>query len=230
MGYQIAGTEYKTKKDITLKCRDICKAAGVVSSQDNQSFLLNLLQYHHDWDSKRGEGIDEIQVLRNPEYPGQNTIYLRRVDQSVIDISWTQAVHDIPTGRFKLPQRVRDFKAAARADIKDQIQAFRESSLSGEAVCAISGERLSPDNVHVDHAPPKTFDALLYSFCSANRINPANVDVGSRGGLVPFIADHGVCEAWQDFHSTNAQLRLTTVSANLRQKRPAVMNWAGLCK
>lgn len=136
-GYVIAGSQYATKDEITKRCRSISSRRGLIDGDDLE-FLLDLLPFHHEWEEKVRPGLMSMEFRVNPDYPTTRTLYLKRADGTEIDISWVQAIRDIPTGRNRIPNGLRDFRSAARNEIADQIDAYLKGVIHNRsALCDI---------------------------------------------------------------------------------------------
>lgn len=111
--------------------------------------------------------------------------------------------------------------------MRDQVFAFRDSELSGDMVCPITGERLIRESCAVDHVPPDTFDVLLFRFCADESIDPTCVAVGSDHGVIAVLLDQELLRRWQAYHLTNAKLRILSRTGNLQLPKPRV-DWSEL--
>ncbi len=227
MPYDIADKEFQTKNAIRDRCREILSSTpdGSSVSDDQLPFLLELFQFHDEWDQKKADGVRRISTQTTDH--GTRCFVLVRSDDSQIDISFPHAISLIPTARSKdrIPQQLKDFRSAARVVIRDQIYAFRDKTLATKPTCPILGGNLTRDNCHVDHQGPLFFDRLLFEYCVANSINPLATTVQSVNGTTATFADDELARNWSDYHQSNCQLRLISKLANLQSKPPKV-DWA----
>ncbi|KPZ11998.1 Uncharacterized protein ALO40_00880 [Pseudomonas syringae pv. viburni] len=83
-------------------------------------------------------------------------------------------------------------------------------------------------NMAVDHLAPNTFDQLLFNFCQVNQINPLDVVVGSRDGVVAFLEDTNLRIAWEGYHLKHARLRIISKTGNLKLPKPPIP-WTAVC-
>lgn len=216
MPYTIAGKTYRTKKDVTARCQAILYATpvGGMVDMDDAAFLLGLFSHHTEWTQKHGPGISAITT----QFNGHETkgFWLIRVDGESIDISFMHAIKHLPTARKAdlTPQPLIDFKRGAREAIKDQIDEFRSKTVFS-----------TQDGMHVDHAYPRTFDALLFGFCLENGINPLTVEVVEREGCLHHIIDDEIRDSWWAYHRHYAELRLLSSVDNLKAKK-ARIDWS----
>lgn len=167
MPYIIANDPFRTKNDVTARCRAILAATpdGCYVDADSIPFLLELFQFHDEWGQKAAGGVANVSA-QTTEHGTRCFVLIKRAGGSV-DISFAHAVRLIPTSRSAnlLPQALRDFRSAARVAVKAQIFEFRDSALKDQQQCPVTGDLLTRDTCAVDHVPPKTFDRLLYDFC-----------------------------------------------------------------
>jgi len=79
----------------------------------------------------------------------------------------------------KAPSPMTEAIAALRAEVTEDILRkkrdwFRENGdAEGKVVCAISGARISIEEAHADHAPPRPFGTLSVAFLRARGIEPS---------------------------------------------------------
>ena len=223
MPYELAGQTFPSKKAITERCRAILNATPLNGSviADDLRFLLAVFECHPEWAQKSAQGCDRVSVARSEFY---NSRYFTIWSQGelVSDISFPHAIKHLPGAgrRDRLPQALNDFRNAARAAVRGQIDVFRAGAAP---VCALTGEDLSRSvkRLHVDHVP--TFDQLLFDFCCENQINPTLVSV-IEVDTVPVFSDESVRAAWCEHHRSKACLRILSRDANLSLPK-ANLDW-----
>lgn len=224
MSYWIDNESFRTKDEVLARCRSILAATrdGEPIDEGAAPFLFALFQFHEEWPQKAEGGIKHISTQTTPH--GTRCFVLVNGNGGCIDISFPHAVRLIPSPRSTalIPQALRDFRNAARMAIRAQIFEFRDSALRLDQRCPFTGEVLSPATCAVDHAPPNTFDQLLYDFCRSHSLDPLQVAVGSENGTVAVIEDTGLVVAWQAYHRKNAHLRLLSQMGNLQLCKVAV--------
>jgi len=225
--YVIAELEFRTKELIEVHCRGIVSETGFgeVDSKHEQ-FLLELFGYHDEWEDKTRDGWTGFEVDRAGE-KHTKCFYIMRPDGSREDISWGYAVRCIPTGRQKMSNQLRWFKAGARAEIESQIQRFRETRTDMDGICPVLSVPLRTIKCHVDHTPPDTFEQILRDFCDEQAVDPVTVDVDSRDGIVPYFRDCALAERWHHYHEQRANLRTVSRTANLGAGQ-ARIDWSDL--
>lgn len=218
MPYLIAEESFSTKERITARCREILSATpdGSLVNENSLPFLIALFQHHDEWPQKTGGGILGISTQTTSH--GTRCFVILQKSGSIIDISFPHAIRLIPTTRTVnlIPQALRNFRNAARTAIEAQIREFRDSQLMSELACPITGAPLDRNTCAVDHTPPETFDSLLFNFCQSHRVNPLAVSVGSKHGTVAVLENQTILVAWQNYHQSNAVLRLVSRIGNLQ--------------
>lgn len=227
MAYTIGGIEFSKKSEITEKCSGILNttADGMSVFADNLEFLFALFEFHDEWGQKSDGGVVDISSQTTDH--GTRCFTLLNSSGESIDISFHHAIKLIPTNRTKslIPQKLIDFKNAARSAIKDQITAFRETNLANTTNCSVTGVEINRVNCQVDHIPPTTFDQLLLDFILSKDINPLTVNVVSTNGVVAEFDDEELKSIWQEYHLQNANLRILSRTGNLQLPKTRV-DWS----
>ena len=206
----VLGVTFKTKVAITEAMRSIVnrRMSGEYLSGADLAFVTDLLSHHPEWVEKQGAGVARIQVrLNRGEHFSNKGLWLLRIDDTSIDISWVVAIDAAPPSHDKL---VRD---AARHAIADQVQDARCSRLTEP--CAICGLPIAGE-VHVDHTAPWTFESIFAAWI-LGRAHVALLDAG----LHPVFANEDDLADWQEYHRLFADLRRTHKHCNLSAKGTA---------
>ena len=83
--------------------------------------------------------------------------------------------------------------------------------------CELSGELLWPNEAHLDHAAPLTFEVLVTTFLGFNGIepNPALLSPKQDHQFRTTFADAETAERFRQYHHATAQLRLIKTHLNL---------------
>ncbi len=211
--YTIDGMEFKSKKAV----REYVKT-NIHSqypdhqplSEDHFRFMVDLLK-HHPWaDQKFGEGIQKIWVAPETIY-NTRCFWLERTDGSITDFSFYECL-DGSTA-------LKDFKMACRIAISEDILDFKKRffETNTNSICPVLQTPLTPENCHVDHEFPSTFEQLVNDFIVLKEIK---VDDSL---LVPHvdgvIGNRLLCEEmeakWIEYHRKSAQLRVISRQANM---------------
>lgn len=175
--------------------------------------VRDLLEWHPEAEQKIGCGISTIEVRLTPEF-GRNTrgFWLVRSDGSQTDFSYRKCLDGQQSYRKK-------FLSACRFAVKDHIAEFKEEFFRVAPVptCALTGVRISPDNSHVDHTPPYTFDRIVQAFVTLNALDPDDPSLvmgGIDGLLTPLFSSPTMRDRFVAFHNNFAALRVISPFAN----------------
>lgn len=209
MKYWVNGIGFPTKAALT-KHVSAMLGKGVVTDDDH-TFLLDLIERHPDRDIKVGCGIARFFVAASGQ--GTNCFWLERLDGSTTDFSFKSCI--------TAPSHESDVRQALRGLITGQVIAFRDSAfmMTETVPCAITGVPVASPNAHVDHRPPKTFLALIRAFLASEsvRINDVGVEGTVDGVTSRTLLDVALAERWCRYHRENCDLQIVTKRANLSQ-------------
>lgn len=225
---QKAATEY------FRQIRDRYADRVPIDADQDHSDLLSLLERydaaHHDDESKIGPGVDFFEVRTNYGSGGPTRgFWVHRLNGTATDFSFPWAVRGEPKPEAQL------FSDACRAAVDHEMKAAKRRFFdtyaddAGRVVCELSGERISFETAHLDHAFP-SFGALVITFRAARGWHSA-VPVGvltkpSDAQLTTTFLDPEVAEAFRVFHRGAATLRVISSFANLAraagQRRPKI--------
>jgi hypothetical protein len=197
---------WKTKAQ--ARCRAIVAATAdghAVTGAEDVEFLLWLLDRHPSAADKIGQGVTGFTV--QTVEMGTRAFILHRVDGTSTDFSYYKCI--------TAPDNIALVRKAMRRAVADQVIEFKQVSANvAPLVCAITGEPLSWESAHVDHASP-VFIALADEW-SSRLGGYSSIDLSSavdgQIGRTLTIAD---AESWSVFHRANAHLRIVSRLANL---------------
>lgn len=201
----IRGITFKTRKELELHIRSIVNQAEIDAALPDADFdfMMDVLQHHPEFHEKATGAYDIVVRINKGIHFSNRGLWFLRADGSEMDISWPVALNAAP------PSYGRMLRDAARYAVHLQIQAFRDK---GGHKCAICGGAVDRKNVHVDHRPPYTFEALVVKWFGDVK------DVAfDDTGLHPVFTDPLVAKAWQDFHELFSSLQITHASCNMSQ-------------
>jgi hypothetical protein len=216
MAYTIGSEEFSTKDAVTARCREIRDRTpdGVFVPSADFAFLVSLFKFHDEWHDKAESGVEAITTHTNEHGKKKRGFQLLRKQARPreMDISFVYTIKLVPTAQSaKLtPQRLLDFKAAARTTVQDQVRAFRDEKLLESKPCPLNNTVLNRDNCNVHYPPPETFESLLLNFSVQHGINPLRVAVDSCGGGVAKFHDVDLNDAWAEYHRQHATLQLVS--------------------
>lgn len=204
----VNGELFTTKAALTARCR------GMLQGEIDQPFLYSLLQRHSKAVQKIGCGVRHFDVRVNQPF-GTRGFWIVRVDGTETDFSYIACISP--------PSKEADALKAMRNAIHPQILAFKQWAFAptGMYNCALTGQRIAFSSSHVDHKPPRTFDALVQSFLSSYQFKLSDIEVNDTldGDIETCMKDGPTKELWQTFHQTYAILQITSAAANLSQGR-----------
>lgn len=211
MKYTVAGEQFKTKKALIERIRGILYdyPDEAVLNMFDFAFMREVLNMHRSAGIKIGAGVAAIFVRRNPEYKTNRGFWILRVDGTETDFSFYECLS--PSDPLK------KFKTACRNAVRDMMVEFRRDNLRPDSVCPYTGEPLHPQNTHVDHEPPMTFDRIVSEFVESRGVDVRRVKLsGHRDGVIgDAFADRRFAADFLDFHNHRANLRLVSATANL---------------
>jgi len=197
------------KKQKTEKCREILykyNVNSIVTNDEDIKFLLSIFENHSEWDSKQGDGINSISVIKN-QY--NKCFQLNRIDGTFTDISFTHSISN--------RSKVSEVKKACRSAIRECVAKYRnENVIYGTSVCPITGEVLNKDNTHIDHHD-LTFD-LMFNFWLVKYDFDfifSKINKTKDNSVVTCFTDNSIIEDFIKFHNEKSKLRAVSKKANL---------------
>lgn len=224
MPYSIGGKEFKKKSDITSLCQVILAKTpdDTFVSKEYSEFLFELFRNHDEWGDKSKGGVRRIKAKMTSH--GTRCFVLEKNLGDDIDISFPHSIKLIPTKRTAAltPQGLLDYKAAARTAVQTQIFGYRDKALKHAVECPYTGEVIDRTNCAIDHIPPNTFDQILFDFSVLELIDPLDVEVASKDGVVAEFVDKNITSAWQEYHRQYAKLRAISKTGNLQLSKVRV--------
>lgn len=200
------------KTKARAKCQEILrqyKINNVVNDSEQIKFLLNLFSKHPDWEVKMGVGVEYIYIGISSY--GNKCFYIKRIDASVIDISFNACLDGSPS-------KLAVIKSACRHAIKDIIQKKRQQVLIDGAQCPITGDPLlNARDFHIDHYD-LTFAELFDKWIENKNIDVVFFATNCKPNDVSSetkFTDQLIKQDFINFHNANTNLRAVSVFANL---------------
>lgn len=208
----VAGEFFSSDKQLRKRCQQILHGHKIRENLPDADtrFLTSLIRdYHSEPEVKIGVGVKRMWVDKS-DHP-TNCFYLERIDGTITEWSFNDCI--------KNKSKWCNFKDACRNAIRDQtisykVQRFQECD---SIQCCLTGEELFFGTSHVDHVPPKTFDAILKMFLQTTGIDYNNVLIDPTHDNVSgcWLSDANFVKQWSDFHRKNAVFRLVSRTGNL---------------
>jgi hypothetical protein len=188
---------------------------GTRMTDPDATELLWLLERHPGYDRKVGAGIDYFFVRSNPEWPSQICFHLARVDGTSTDFSYLKCIDG--KNLSHLSQAFRAMRAEVSEDIQDAKRRYFDEN-GGKVPCTVTGEWLTFDECHADHAPPRTFNTLARAWLAAKGIEPDHTFVidSTDNQYQPRMRDPALITEWRTFHHKMAVIRIVAKRQNLK--------------
>jgi hypothetical protein len=208
----VCGELFEKKSDLEQRIRGIVAKYPRESDMSEQdvAFLCAVFAHHHEWDVKQGSGVAGMFTRLHPAWSGPTTgIMIRRTDGSEIDISWVTALQP---GGSKTSKG--DASRAARFEVVGQRDAVLAAVVKGSP-CPICGEPLLWGDIHVDHAPPHTFEALFDFFLIESGLRHSDIRTEDVNVSNCQFTDRALAARWQQYHAEMANLRAIHKHENL---------------
>jgi hypothetical protein len=185
-----------------------------VNNEDARD-LSALLTRHPDYTIKVGSGIDHFEVMT--PMPRQQCFRVVRRDGSGTDFSYLQCISPTPHKR-NLHLALREVVQADLWAAKDRFWA-EHAGEDGRVTCAVTGERISSKEGHMDHRPPMTFEVIVETFLKARGLRPGDVQLIGTGDdqVGSDIVDPELREAFRTYHNKIAQIDFVKIVVNLKQ-------------
>lgn len=209
--FTLGGVEYTTKKAAGEAVRRLLYAhpiGTVITDAKDEEFLRDLLSFHPDYPDKAGPGVDHFTVDR--ALHGTVGFHVVRTDGTQEVFSYLACL--------KHPSHRENVLGTMRLSVSDQIYRFREANCPpGQPItCAITGQTITWDEVHIDHEVPVFVD-LAESFVSRHggfdAIAVDKRDTPQRWHLRDLDVE------WRQYHQQHATLRVVSRAANLTRRR-----------
>lgn len=188
---------------------------------DDAAELALLLERHSEYADKVGSGVDHYEVMMTEH--GSQCFRIVRTDGTGTDFSYIHCINGKP------PSRKQEVSAALRRvvryDLFDARNAFlkQHQGPDGLVACAVTGERILPDQGHMDHRPPMTFEVIVTTFLEANGLGfeQVPITVGHDEQTAPDLTDAALVERFRAFHNKVARLDFVKDTVNLAQSSRA---------
>lgn len=193
---------------------------GEVVSGDDHLDLSALIERHHEYVLKVGCGVAHFTTMVTEH--GTRCFRIERTDGTGTDVSYREGIRSEPPPRKREVSQA--FRWAVRIDLfgaRDRFFAEHRDT-EGKVTCAVTGERISRDEAHMDHRPPMTFEVIVTTFLGSRGMALEDVPItAARDNQVSAeITDEALREAFRDFHRRVALLDIVRKSVNLRQATP----------
>lgn len=227
MTYMIGTIAFKNKTSAKKYVKAMLKRYSQEKETLHESIRLNdadnvfmqaLLDKSPNVAEKTGPGIDYIYIADFHRVRWHDTFHVQRTDGTTVPLGYNKCF----TG--ETPKR--DVEEALRAAIKNQTDGYRNSALVNNPVCPYLKTPLALGNLHVDHASPHTFKALVDNFLELEGVQWFDLVLEESTDYhhCSLLRDKDLEKRWQQYHRDNAVLRLISVEANLSHAKKNIMS------
>ncbi len=215
----IATREFDSRGDATAFFKEMLNRYEPGERVGDEDFLdlSALLERHHEYGQKVGVGIDHFEVIMTEH--GSQCFRVVRTDGTGTDFSYLTCVKGTPPSHKT--EVSRGFRHAVRIDLfraRDKFFAEHKGD-DGRVACAITKERITIDEGHMDHLPPMTFEVIVTTFLAGKGLGLDQVPISASADDQVFtnIADPNLQDEFRSFHAKVASLDFVKSTINLAQ-------------
>ncbi|MDP2850542.1 MAG: DCL family protein [Sulfuricurvum sp.] len=196
--------EFSTKTEARQFFKDMlaCYNDGdVVSSDDDDNILFDLIQRHPEVEEKVGIGINCFYRDQSPDHP-TSCFHIKRNDGSTTDFSIKTCINSAN------PTLLQDFYSACRAAVSPRLIEEKKLLFSqGEVPCAVTGELVTYDNSEYRHTQPR-FRDIVNNFIIAEELEITNDMIVANADMqyITSFANQKLADKFNTFHLECANL------------------------
>lgn len=229
---------FKTKKKLLGDCKSMLaryRNRQTVNDEDS-AFLAGLLERHPDAIQKIGCGVKRF--FRDWTGQGTDCFWLERTDGTTTDFSYPTCVNARSKSLYQ------EFAQACRSAIAPYLKVAKQEffakhgNAEGKVKCEITGKMVGPNESHLDHKKPMTFQVIVQTFITANKIEirPDMLSTKADKQFVTTFVDKELEQKFRDYHRDVVErfssLRIIKARENLslggseritKSKRPVVL-------
>lgn len=205
----IHGETFASKAALQRRVRAILAAGPGALPDGSHEFVIDLLRRHPSAEEKFGPGVRALRIVLAKPY-NTRCFEIERLDGTRTDVSYLECLRPSTPHEW--------FRACCRTAVVPQIQLARRAAFAEATtvVCPVSGDAITAEDSHVDHAPPWTFHVIIDAFIAAFSIDVACVGYTDGDGVVESrFASTDMSLSFGRFHAERAQLRVISRRANL---------------
>lgn len=209
---------FKTQKEATKFFKDMLNRYRDNETVNNEDYeiLLNLIERHPEAEQKIGCGIKRFYRAQT-DMP-TSCFWLEREDGTCTDFSYGSCV------RAKGKTLFQEFMEACRDAVKDDLIETKNTYFSdnadkeGKVECAITGEKITEEESHLDHMKPLTFQVIVTTFIKANNIiiDRNMLSDSHDGQFQTTFVNQEIKERFRNYHNGVAVLRVIRKGVNLQ--------------
>jgi Protein of unknown function (DUF3223) len=196
---------------------EIGSRVGDVDSLD----LASLLERHPEYSQKVGCGVGHFEVMIDKEH-GTKCFRIVRTDGTGTDFSYIWSIKQAaPSRKLQVSQA---FRRLVRIDLyrrRDQFF-FEHKGADGRVTCAVTKERITVDEGHMDHRAPMTFEVIVTTFLEGRGLSLDEVPItsGQDEQVSAEITDKVLADAFANYHAKIARLDFVKQKINLAASAP----------
>jgi len=216
---EIATRSFGSQKEATEFFRAMLNRyrPGETVNDEDSLDLAALLERHPEYDRKVGCGVGHFAVMMTEH--GSQCFRVVRTDGTGTDFSYPSCI----TGRP--PTRKQEVSRALRHTVRTDLFKARDKFLAqhkapdGLVPCGLTGERIAPDEGHIDHKQPMTFEVIVSTFLQGRGLAYADVPItnGQDEQVTPELTDPALTDEFRRYHAKLATLEFVKARANLAQ-------------
>lgn len=193
---------------------------GQTVDNDDKAFLLDLLEDHHNPARKKGSGVKDIVIRKDPNHRSNRKFFAVRTDGTESNFSYMQCIQ-----KDTLEKR---FQAACREAVSEDVIAFKRAVFQkGTVTCPISEKQVAWDTCEVDHQNPD-FATLVDDFILDRNIEIKSVEFLTSDDMGSFhsrkFKDESLRELFRVYHNERATMVILDRDTHKAKKRKAESN------
>jgi hypothetical protein len=211
--HKIRGVYYPTFVAVRAEIKKrIAKYPGIAPQSfdaDDVDWFVHCIREMHPYAEKKlAKRVVGIRKYNRYGVNGDNLMLIYE-DGSAMPFSWNKCC------KGKKSSDGISIKNALRAAVQDQTSAVMDVAFrdNEEIICPMSGERITRQTAHVDHAPPKFADLIEAWLIDRDlAIDGIPIADDPQGGAL--MAPGPMLDSWRAFHEQNARLRVVSAIWN----------------
>jgi hypothetical protein len=200
----INNISFKSKKELEVYTRNLlelatsgCPNSKIELEDDKLKFMIELFKRHPDYLNKTGCGISKIIVKKDIRNTKGSAVYIKRIDNTIVDISWRICVSGNPKTTLSIQHEI------LRNSIVNQIVKFKNNNTS---ICVCCNLSYPKSETEVDHFGLQFSD--LVDMFKKNHVLPVSFNDLSCGGHSFRKDDYILENKWKEFHLEHAKLQI----------------------
>lgn len=204
---------FKTKSAETKYFRAMLGKYNIGQRINDEDYkdLVILLQKHDDCKRKTGCGITAFSVVMTKQ--GTKCFNIIRPDCSSTEFSYLHCIRNLPL--TKKTEVIKSF----REIVFDDIQEFKNNAFAwvDKIKCGVTGELISRNQAHVDHAVPATFQYIVDCFMDDRKLEYKDIEIVAPADNQTFtrLIDDKLAGEFRAYHQRVCQLRIVKAEVNL---------------